>query len=285
MERNNVGQVIIKESGSLLLSIPCITSTISVNTYNRFLLDEREFTELTPTIDKDALIRELTGQVNSLNSTVNNLTTDLKGGFSVSVNKAQYAIFTNPKTFQSNAITYDGQKVWENIGFDDDTTSPNFNSRQSNGQKFWSIANKAATVYRDANSLGNYNLNATIKYRFKYIGPGRIDNIQSVNTTLRFYQVIVENNVSQPIGSTGEIINRNTNLVKTSYNTGDVTQEFSATLVRNDYLLGQNTDVVYFPVQYYFSQLINTNSTSTRSITNDFIMEILPGSTFSMLPQ
>ena len=70
MERNSAGQVIVKESGSLLLSIPCITSTISINAYNRFLLDEKEFTELVVTVDKDALITNL---ANSLNSALNTI--------------------------------------------------------------------------------------------------------------------------------------------------------------------------------------------------------------------
>lgn len=70
MERNSAGQVIVKESGSLLLSIACLTSTISINTYNRFLLDEKEFTELVVTVDKDALITNL---ANSLNSALNTI--------------------------------------------------------------------------------------------------------------------------------------------------------------------------------------------------------------------
>jgi hypothetical protein len=284
MARNSLGQFIVNESGSSIVSIKVTEQYISLDQYNRFLLDNKEFTELTPTIDKDALIRSLTNQVNSLNGTINNLTTDLRGGFLVSVTTPQYAF----PVIQPNAITYEGKKVWESIGFDNDSTSPNFNSRQSNGLKFWNIDNKSATIYQDANSQANYDLKATIKYRFKYIGTQPINNILSVNNTIQFYQIIVDNNgqrAAQQLGSTGQIIRQSTKLTKTSYNPGDVTQEFSANLVRSDYLLGQNTDIIYLPVQYYFEQLISTTSASTRSVRDNFLMEILPESTFSLLPR
>jgi hypothetical protein len=70
-----------------------------------------------------------------------------------------------------------------------------------------------------------------------------------------------------------------------TYKTGDVTQEFSANLVRDNYLLGENTDIIYLPVQYYFNQLISPNSISTKTVRDNFLMEILPDSTFSLLPR
>lgn len=66
MKRNSLGQVIVNESGSLTISILCRETTIPISVYNRFLLDNKEFTELVPTIDKDALIRDLTDRINSL---------------------------------------------------------------------------------------------------------------------------------------------------------------------------------------------------------------------------
>jgi hypothetical protein len=285
MATNSLGQFIVNESGSSVVSIKITEQYISLDQYNRFLLDNKEFTELTPTIDKDALIKSLTNQVDSLNGTINNLTTDLKGGFLVSVATPQYSF----PVIQPNAITYNGKKVWESIGFDNDNGATNFNSRQSNGLKFWSIPNKEATIYKNSNSLGNYDLKATIKYRFKYIGTQPIDNIQSVNNTIQFYQIIVDDNgqqrPAQQLSSIGQIINQTNKLTKTTYNTGDVTQEFSANLVRDNYTLGENTDVIYLPVQYYFNQLISPNSISTKTVRDNFLMEILPDSTFSLLPR
>jgi hypothetical protein len=127
------------------------------------------------------------------------------------------------------------------------------------------------------------------KYRFKYIGTQPIDNIQSVNNTIQFYQIIVDDNgqqrAAQNLNSVGQIINQTNKLTKTTYNTGDVTQEFSANLVRDNYLLGENTDIIYLPVQYYFNQLISPNSISTKTVRDNFLMEILPDSTFSLLPR
>ena len=66
MERNSLGQVIVNESGSMTVSILCKENFIPISVYSRFLSNNKEFTELTPLVDKDALIRELTNRINSL---------------------------------------------------------------------------------------------------------------------------------------------------------------------------------------------------------------------------
>lgn len=73
MERNSLGQIVVNESGSLTLKILAVESTIPVTVYNRFLLDNKEFTELVPTVDKDALIRELSDRLNNSITTINTL--------------------------------------------------------------------------------------------------------------------------------------------------------------------------------------------------------------------
>lgn len=77
MERNSLGQIIVNESGSLTVSIECKESTISINTYDRFLLDNKEFNELTPLIDKDSLINDLSNQLNNANNIISNLNSRL----------------------------------------------------------------------------------------------------------------------------------------------------------------------------------------------------------------
>jgi hypothetical protein len=272
MERNSLGQFIVNESGSSTVSIEVTEQYISLDQYNRFLLDNKEFTELTPTIDKDALIKELTTQVNTLNSTVNSLTTDLRGGFLVSVTTPQYAY---PVT-QPNAFTYNGQKVWESIGFNDDSTPPNFNSRQSNGLKFWSIPNKVATVYSDANSEATYDLNATIKFRFKYIGKTELNNVTAMETRLFFWRDGIST-VDDPKNNVLTAI-----LKKQSYKEGEVSEEFEMNPTAAQTLGG---NVIYLPVVYRLTRPVLPGSNSTANIPNDFIMEILPESTFSFLPR
>lgn len=71
MARNSLGQFIVQESGSSVVSILCKESYITKTQYDLFLLDNKEFTELTPTIDKDALINSLTTQINGLNNQIN----------------------------------------------------------------------------------------------------------------------------------------------------------------------------------------------------------------------
>jgi len=273
MARNSLGQFIVNESGSSVVSILCQEQIITLDQYDRFLLDNKEFTELTPTIDKDALIKELTTQVNSLNNVVNSLSTDLKGGFLVSVTEPQYAY---PVIKNNSKITYNGQIVYENIGFNDDSTAPNFNSRQSNGLKFWSIPNKQATVYADANSEATYDLDATIKFRFKYIGKTDLNNVTKMNTTLLFWR----DGTTTLEKQTGT--NLTATLNKQSYKEGDVSEEFQMN-VKTTQLLGGN--VIYLPVKYTLTRPIAPGSNSISTIPDNFLMEILPGSTFSFLPR
>lgn len=273
MERNSLGQFIVNESGNSVVSILCQEQVITLNQYNRFLLDNKEFTELTPTIDKDALIKELTNQVSSLNSAVNSLTTDLKGGFLVSVTKPQYVY---PVIKNNSTITYNGQKVWESVGFNDDSTSPNFNSRQSNGLKFWNIPNKEATVYSDANSRGFYDLKATIKYRLKYTGGTDIFNVKNTKVKFQFWFQPGQQ-TSKPIGGGVE---QNINLVKQSYKQGDVSEEYQINLSDLNIELGGLTDILYLPLNKF--EVYNSNN---NAIQSNFLVEIQPGSTFSMLPQ
>lgn len=271
MERNSLGQFIVNESGSSTVSIKVNEQYISLDQYNRFLLDNKEFTELTPTIDKDALIKELTNQVNSLNSTVNSLSTDLKGGFLVSVTKSQYAY----PALKKDGIIYEGAPVWENVGFNDDTTSPNFNSRQSNGLKFWNIPNKEATVYSNSNSEGQYDLKSTIKYRLKYIGGSDVFNIDKTNVKFQFWYGY--NGTTYSIGNGVE---QNIQLTKKSYKQGEVSEEYQITLNDQDILFGSNTDTIYLPLNKFEVYTSNNNA-----VQSNFLVEILPGSTFSFLPR
>ena len=73
MERNSLGQIIVNEDNNLTLKILAIESTIPVTVYNRFLLDNKEFTELVPNIDKDALIRDLSSRLDRSLNTINTL--------------------------------------------------------------------------------------------------------------------------------------------------------------------------------------------------------------------
>jgi hypothetical protein len=268
MERNSLGQVIVNESGSLTISILCKETTIPISVYNRFLLDNKEFTELVPTIDKDALIRELTNQVDTLNNSVNSLTTDIKGGFLVSATESQFAY----PVVKSSAKIYNGQQVYENIGFNNDSTTPNFNSRQSNGLKFWSIPNKVATIYQDANSAGIYTMESKIKYRIKYIGTSDIINVTNFRIGLQFFL-----NGTTGVGPIAGTPFRS--LTKTFYAPGEVSEEFSISVQHTGGLGELRTDVLYLPLRTFEVLQQGTN------VTNNFLLEILPSSTFSLLPQ
>jgi len=276
MARNSLGQFIVQESGSSVVSIKCDELYITKTQYDLFLLDNKEFTELTPTIDKDALINSLTNEITGLNNRINNiLATNASGGFVVSVTNPQYSYPVD----QTDAITYNNQTVYNNIGFNDDNT---LNSVQSNGLKFWSIPNKEATVYQDANSRGFYNLNAYIKFRFKYIGNDTITDVTNMQTKLQFYKLTDGKSNIITLGN-GVTINRTLTgpdgNIKKSYSQGDVTNTYEINLNKPDQELGIFTDIIYLPVEYSFFR-----GTSNIRFEN-FIMEILPGSTFSMLSQ
>lgn len=268
MKRNSLGQVIVNESGSSVVSILALERSITLNQYNRFLLNNKEFTELVPTIDKDALIRELTNQVDTLNNSVNSLTTDLKGGFLVSATESQFAAVRD----KPNAITYNGQQVYENIGFNDDSTTPNFNSRQSNGQKFWNIPDKVARIFLEANSEGQYTMKANIKYRIKYIGTSNITNITKVELGLQFWK-----NGIAPLGT--EVRSGVLDLTKTSYAPNESSnQEFSISIQRTGGLGEITTDTLYLATRYF------SVAQNGADVASNFLVEVLPGSTFSLLP-
>jgi hypothetical protein len=254
MERNSIGQVIIKESGSLLLSIPCITSTISVNTYNRFLLDEREFTELTPTIDKDALINRLENDIITLNNNINILNANLtqeqinaRGGCNVGIAKVQTA------TKGTN----------ERIGFDIIAGNEYYNAIQTNGKPVYDIVNKGATLYKEANSRRFYTFKATINYRYRYIGLNPIDQSNAI-TKIQFWKFT--NGSSSPIGDGVERADN----IQATYKPGDTTGLYTINLLDAGQGLGGETDFIYLPV---------------REMPDNFIMEIYPGSTFTVIPE
>lgn len=249
MERNNVGQVIIKESGSLLLSIPCITSTISVNTYNRFLLDEREFTELTPTIDKDALINSLESRLFAASTNLAQEQINIRGGCNVGI--------TNEQVVKSNINR-------QKITFDTTSGGPYYNSIQSNGLPVYSLAEQAAILYEDANSKRFYTFKSTIKYRYRYIGQ----NTATKTTTRTFMRFFKDNigGLSQTIGSGVDRIDN----IAGVYNPGDVTGLYTINLEKKEEGLGGITDKIFVGL---------------ASPLEDFEMVIYPESTFTVIPE
>jgi hypothetical protein len=270
MERNSVGQVIIKESGSLLLSIPCITSTISVNTYNRFLLDEREFTELTPTIDKDALINKLENDVAAANTTINVLSANLTqekinsiGGCNVGIRVSSSAAATQGTGLSYK--TYNGIQYQEKIGFDILSSADGvyYNAVQTNGKPVYNITDKGANLYQDANSKAFYTLKATIKYRYRYVGLNTI-NQGDTTTKIQFWKAY--GNTSEGIGSGVERVDN----IAATYKPGDTTGLYTINLLDIGQPLGGATDFIYLPV---------------LKMPDNFIMEIYPGSTFTIIPE
>jgi len=270
MERNSAGQVIIKESGSLLLSIPCITSTISVNTYNRFLLDEKEFTELTPTIDKDVLINRLENDIIALNSKITKLDVDLTqekinilGGCKVGISISSSAAATNGTGLSYK--TYNGIQYQEKIGFDILSSADGvyYNAIQTNGKPVYDINLKGATLYEDANSKRFYTLKATIKYRYRYVGLNTI-NQGDAKTRIQFFKAY--GNTSEGIGSG---VNRVDNIAAT-YKPGDTSSLYTINLLDTAVSLGGATDFIYLPV---------------LNMPNNFIMEIYSGSEFTIIPE
>lgn len=255
MQRNSAGQVIVKESGSLLLSIPCITSTISIKTYDRFLLDEREFTELVPTIDKDALINKLENDVAAAKVTINTLNASLtqeqiniRGGCNVGI--------TNEQVVKSGINR-------QKITFDTVSGGPYYNSIQSNRLPVYSLEEQAAILYADANSKRFYTFAATIKYRYRYIGQ----NTATKTTTQTHIQFYKDNNVSS--GPLAPGIDRTDNIAGI-YNKGDTTGLYTINLLDTGYELGGITDKILIALV---------------SPLSDFEMVIYPGSTFTVLPE
>ena len=71
-------------------------------------------------------------------------------------------------------------------------------------------------------------------------------------------------------------------LKKQSYKEGEVSEEFQMNPIASQTLGG---NVIYLPVVYTLTRPVFPGSNSTANIPNDFIMEILPESTFSFLPR
>jgi hypothetical protein len=249
MERNSIGQVIIKESGSLLLSIPCITSTISVNTYNRFLLDEREFTELTPTIDKDALINRLESELFIANVNLTREQINIRGGCNVGI---------------TNEQVVKGSINRQKITFDTDSGIPYYNAIQSNGLPVYNLSEQAAILYEGANSRRFYTLRSTIKYRYRYIGQN-----QATKTTTRTFMRFFKDNSGGNGQTIGPGVDRIDNIAGV-YNPGDVTGLYTINLEKNEEGLGGITDRIFVGL---------------ASPLEDFEMVIYPGSTFTVIPE
>ena len=262
MQRNSAGQVIVKESGSLLLSIPCITSTISIKTYDRFLLDEREFTELVPTIDKDALINKLEKDVAAAKVTINTLNASLtqeqiniRGGCNVGI--------TNEQVVKSGVNR-------QKITFDTVSGGPYYNSIQTNGQPIYSLTEEAAILYADANSKRYYTFKATIKYRYRYIGQNTATKT-TTRTSMRFFK----DTPGLPGQNIGDSVDRTDNIAGT-YNPKnakgeyDVTGLYTINLEVTNQALGGLTDKIFVYLE---------------SPLSDFEMVIYPESTFTVLPE
>jgi len=255
MERNSAGQVIVKESGSLLLSIPCITSTISIKTYDRFLLDEREFTELVPTIDKDAIINSLEKNVAALNTNINTLNASLSqekinalGGCNVGI--------TNEQVVKSGVNR-------QKITFDTVSGGPYYNSRQSDGSPIYSLAEQQANLYEGATSKRYYTFKSTINYRYRYKGTGPATKT-TTQTHIQFWKT---NNSSDSALAPG--VDRTDNIAGI-YNTGDTTGLYTINLLDTGYALGGVTDSIFVAL---------------TSPLSDFELVVYPGSTFTVLPE
>jgi len=263
MERNSAGQVIVKESGSLLLSIPCITSTISIKTYDRFLLDEREFTELTPTIDKDALINKLEIDIATANTTINVLSANLTQEKINSIGGCNVGIRVSSSAAPNK--TYNNKFYGEKIGFDILSSSDGiyYNAIQTNGKSTYNVTDKGATLYQDANSKAFYTLKATIKYRYRYVG---LNTINQGNTTTKIQFWKFYNGQSFSIGNG---VSRTDNIAAT-YKPGDSTGLYTMNLLDTGQQLGGESDFIYLPV---------------ITMPDNFIMEIEAGSTFTLLPE
>jgi hypothetical protein len=255
MERNSAGQVIVKESGSLLLSIQCLTSTISINAYNRFLLDEREFTELVPTIDKDALINSLESQLFTANTNLAQEQINSRGGCNVGI--------TNEQVVRNNVNR-------QKITFDTTSGGPYYNSIQTNGQPIYSLTEEAAILYADANSKRYYTFKATIKYRYRYIGQNTATKT-TTRTSMRFYK----DTPGLPGQNIGDSVDRTDNIAGT-YNPKnanglyDVTGLYTINLEVKNQGLGGLTDKIFVYLE---------------SPLSDFELVVYPESTFTVLPE
>jgi hypothetical protein len=213
--------------------------------YDRFLLDNKEFTELIPTIDKDALINKLKAEL----ELANQAKIDVRGGCNVGV--------TNRQTVRAGINK-------QKITFDTVTGPTYYNSIQSNGQPIYSLTGQEAIFYEEANSKRFYTLKATILYRYRSKGSNEIST--NTLTTMGF----VKEGISATSASfLTPVVSRPDN-TSGSYINGGETNLYTINLEVKNQLLGGITDKIYISV--------------LASIANfDLIVE--PGSTFTVLPE
>jgi len=256
MARNSLGQFIVQESGSSVVSIKCDELYITKTQYDLFLLDNKEFTELTPTIDKDALINSLTNEITGLNNQINVFKTNLtqeqinsRGGCNVGI---------------TNEQVVKGSINRQKITFDTDSGIPYYNAIQSNGLPVYNLSEQAAILYEVANSRRFYTLRSTIKYRYRYIGQN-----QATKTTTRTFMRFFKDNSGGNGQTIGPGVDRIDNIAGV-YNPGDVTRLYTINLEKNEEGLGGITDRIFVGL---------------ASPLEDFEMVIYPGSTFTILPE
>ena len=282
--RNSLGQIIVNNLSSSLLNVELKSSNITLPTYKQYFLVNKEFTELRASVDKDFIIQDLTTrlaqtEINNKKLSIELINQDINSrmGCIVSVSSSVYAYpSVSEKIF--NNISYN-----ELIGFNDMTSPGNFNSLLSNGQYVYNIQEKQATIYKELSMARSYLISATLKYRFKYVGQTKISNITKINTIFSFWKYIVEESTSSRLGDlqflTHELNNKD-------FNTNDVTETFEVSLLTYE-TLGFLTDKIYLPCKYdvFQSNGIEDEGVSPNVVQDKgFILEILPGSTFSLLP-
>lgn len=249
MARNSLGQFIVQESGSSVVSIKCDELYITKTQYDLFLLDNKEFTELTPTIDKDALINSLKSQLFTANTKLTQETINALGGCNVGI--------TNEQVVKNNVNR-------QKITFDTVSGLPYYNSIQSNGLPVYSLDEQAAILYENANSRRFYTFKSTIKYRYRYIGL----NTETKTTTRTFMRFFKD--TGGDLGQTiGPGVDRIDNIAGV-YNFGDTTREYTINLETKDQGLGGLTDKIFVGL---------------ASALSDFELVVYPSSTFTVLPE
>ena len=256
MARNSLGQFIVQEGGSSVVSIKCDELYITKTQYDLFLLDNKEFTELTPTIDKDALINKLEVDIAAAKVTINTLNANLtqeqinsRGGCNVGITNEQVV---------RNGVNR------QKITFDTVSGLPYYNSIQSNGLPVYSLDEQAAILYENANSRRFYTFKSTIKYRYRYIGLNT-----ATKTTTRTFMRFFKDNSGGSGQTIGPGVDRIDNIAGV-YNFGDTTREYTINLETKDQGLGGLTDKIFVGL---------------ASELSDFELVVYPSSTFTVLPE
>ncbi len=249
MARNSLGQFIVQESGSSVVSIKSDELYITKTQYDLFLLDNKEFTELTPTIDKDALINRLESELFIANVNLTREQINIRGGCNVGITNEQVV----KRSINRQKIT-----------FDTDSGIPYYNAIQSNGLPVYNLSEQAAILYEGANSRRFYTLRSTIKYRYRYIGQN-----EATKTTTRTFMRFFKDNSGGNGQTIGPGVDRTDNIAGV-YNPGDVTRLYTINLEKNEEGLGGITDRIFVGL---------------ASPLEDFEMVIYPGSTFTVIPE